>query len=89
MTRAERLAYYEHRELGRASGDVLSLILDKWDSAKTTVPSFARSPGHWWSSLKHNVLEQHVLGVKVHDQPDRRLLFHHQFNNFWKCKSQC
>ena len=74
-TRAERLAYYDHRELGRSSDDVLSLILDKWDSAKTTVPYFARSPGHWWSSLKHNVLEQHVLGVMVHDQPNRHYFF--------------
>jgi hypothetical protein len=75
MQRAERLEYYSRRELGRASSDVLSLILDKWDSAKTTVPFFARSPGHWWSSLKHDVLEQHVLGVKVHDQPDRHYFF--------------
>jgi hypothetical protein len=75
MTRAERLAYYERRELGRASCDTLSLILDKWDSAKTTVPYFARSPGHWWSSLKHDVLEQHVLGVRVHDQPNRHYFF--------------
>ena len=75
MTRAERLAYYERRELGRASCDAISLILDKWDSAKTTVPYFARSPGHWWSSLKHDVLEQHVLGVRVHDQPNRHYFF--------------
>ena len=75
MTRAERLAYYARRELGRASEEALSLILDKWDSAKTTVPYFARSPGHWWSSLKHDVLEQHVLGVRVHDQPNRHYFF--------------
>ena len=74
-TRAERLVYYSHRESGRASHDVLSLILDKWDSAKTTIPYFARSPGHWWTSLKHDVLEQHVLGVLVHDQPNRHYFF--------------
>ena len=74
-TRAERLVYYSRRELGRTFPDKLSLILDKWDSAKTTVPYFARSPGHWWSSLKHNVLEQHVLGVRVHEQPNRDYFF--------------
>lgn len=74
-TRAERLAYYSHRELGRTFPDVLSIILDKWDSAKTTIPYFARSPGHWWSSVKHEVLEQHVLGVLVHDQPNRNYFF--------------
>jgi hypothetical protein len=74
-TRAERLEYYRHRELGRNSSNVLSLILDKWDSNKTTVPYFARSPGHWWSALKHEVLEQHVLGVLVHGMPNRHYFF--------------
>ena len=63
QTRNERLVYYSRRERGRTFPDTLSLILDKWDSAKTTVPYFARSPGHWWSALKHNVLEQSVLGT--------------------------
>ena len=49
--------------------------MDKWDSNKTTCPYFARSPGHWWSSLKHNVLEQHVLGILVHREPNRHYFF--------------
>ncbi len=51
------------------------MILDKWDSAKTTVPFFARSPGAWWSTSKKEVLEQHVLGVLVHDMPNRNDFF--------------
>jgi hypothetical protein len=51
------------------------MILDKWDSAKTTVPFFARSPGAWWSTSKKEVLEQHVLGVLVHDVPNRNYFF--------------
>ncbi len=51
------------------------MILDKWDSAKTTVPYFARSPGAWWSTSKKEVLEQHVLGVLVHDVPNRNYFF--------------
>ena len=58
--------YYSHRELGRGSWDVLSLILDinKWGSAKTTVPFFAASlvwplVVHWWTSAKHDVLYEH------------------------------
>ena len=74
-TRAERLEYYRHRELGCSSSNVLSLILDKWDSNKTTVPYFARSPGHWWSALKHDVLDQHVLGVLVHGMPNRHYFY--------------
>mgnify|MGYP000855883085 FL=1 len=68
--RNERLEYYRNREKGRTSNDHLSLILDKWDSNKTTVPYFARPPGHWWTALKHEVLEQKVLGVLVHGLPN-------------------
>ena len=76
LVRGERLEYYRRRERGRSdSNNVLSLIMDKWDSNKTTCPYFARSPGHWWSSLKHNVLEQHVLGILVHREPNRHYFF--------------
>ena len=54
---------------------MLSLILDKWDSAKTTCPFFARDPGGWWKSMKHDILEQHVLGVLVHGKPNKHYFY--------------
>lgn len=73
--RAERLAYYKRAEQGRSGESCLSFILDKWDSAKTTVPFFARHPGAWWSDVKHNVLEMHVLGILVHGTPNEIYLY--------------
>ena len=75
--KAERLAYYKKRELGRKpeESECCSLILDKWDSAKTTVPYFARHPGAWWSTLRKIVLKQSVTGVIVHGVPNNHFLF--------------
>jgi hypothetical protein len=50
------------------------MIIDKWDSAKTTVPYFARSMT-WWKDAKHHVLEQHVVGVLVHGVPNVSYLY--------------
>jgi hypothetical protein len=69
------------RELGAdPHDDSLSIILDKWDSAKSTCPYFARSPGAWWSSTKHDILQQHVLGVLVHNKP-QHYVFLYPFND--------
>ena len=73
--RAERLSYYERAEMGRdPTKSTVSMIIDKWDSAKTTVPYFARSMT-WWKDAKHNVLEQHVVGVLVHGTPNESYLY--------------
>lgn len=58
----------------------VSIILDKWDSAKCTCPYFARKPGAWWASVKHDVLNQHVLGVLVHGRPQHSM-FLYTFND--------
>jgi hypothetical protein len=76
QTRKERKCYYARRDLARADPDgVLSLILDKWDSAKTTCPFFARAPGAWWNGMKHDVLEQHVLGLMIHGVPNKHYFY--------------
>ena len=73
--RAERLCYYARAGMGRDSTtSCVSMIIDKWDSAKTTVPYFARSMT-WWKEAKHNVLEQHVVGVLVHSEPNQSYLY--------------
>ena len=78
--RGERVCYYARMARGFDAGDdCISFILDKWDSDKTTVPFFARSPGHWWSATKHNVLIQHVLGILVHE-PGGKEAFLYTFN---------
>ena len=74
-TRGERLQYYASRERGRSRTHTLSLIVDKWDATKTTVPWFERAPGSAWSALKKEVLEQHVVGVLVHGRPSEPFLF--------------
>ena len=74
--RKERLRYYDRRELGRdPQHDSVSLIIDKCDSTKTTVPWFKQSPGAWWSALRKECLCQHLLGVLVHDRPDKIFLY--------------
>ena len=76
LTRCERLHYYQRRERGRdPSDDSISIIIDKMDSDKTTVPWFVRSPGGWWAKLKKNVLQEHLLGVLVHGRPNRQYIF--------------
>lgn len=68
--KGERGCYYRRRELGAdPHHDSISIILDKWDSSKSTSPYFPRAPGSWWKDLKHDVLQQHVLGVLVHGKP--------------------
>jgi hypothetical protein len=79
--------YYRRREEGRdPSHDSVSVILDKMDSNKTTVPFFARGPGSWWSSLKKQVLQQHVLAVLVHGRPNKRKLYNSNLFE-WVCAS--
>ena len=74
--RRERLCYYDRRERGRdPQHDSISLIIDKCDSTKTTVPWFKQSPGAWWSSLRKECLAQHLLGVMVHGRPDKIFLY--------------
>ena len=73
--RGERLCYYSRRERGRSGANCISFILDKWDSDKTTCPWFVVPPGAWWTGLKHNVLEQHVLGILVHGLPNESYLY--------------
>jgi len=74
--RKERLCYYERRELGRdPQHDSVSLIIDKCDSTKTTVPWFKQSPGAWWSALRKECLAQHLLGVMVHGRPDKIFMY--------------
>ena len=72
--RGERACYYVRRECGRDPlTDSVSIILDKWDSAKCTVPYFARKPAAWWNGVSKNVLAQHVLGVMVHANPKNKV----------------
>ena len=72
--RGERACYYQRRESGRDPlADTASIILDKWDSAKCTVPYFARKPAAWWNGVSKNVLAQHVLGVMVHANPKNKV----------------
>ena len=74
--RKERLRYYERREHGRdPQHDSVSLIIDKCDSTKTTVPWFKQSPGAWWSALRKECLNQHLLGVMVHGRPDKIFMY--------------
>ena len=75
-SRNERTCYYRRRELGRDTGhSSVSLILDKWDASKTTVPWFARAPGAAWKDIRNEVLEQHALGVLVHGRPNHTFLY--------------
>lgn len=79
--RSERVGYHGRREDGRDfSSDSVSIILDKWDSSKCTVPYFSRKPGGWWNVTGKNVLEQHVLGVMVHATP-RNKVYMYTFND--------
>ena len=78
LQRGERLSYYKRRR--EAASDLsgeeyLSIILDKWDSAKTTVPFWAREPSFLGAQEKHQMLQQHVLGVIVHGQPHTYYLY--------------
>jgi hypothetical protein len=78
LQRGERLSYYKRRREGTSdlSGEEhLSIILDKWDSAKTTVPFWAREPSFLGAQEKHQMLQQHVLGVIVHGQPHTYYLY--------------
>ena len=75
LQRRERLCYYARAEDGKdPTKSVLSMIIDKWDSAKTSVPYFARSMT-WWQTVKHDILEQHVVGVLVHGVPNHSFLY--------------
>ena len=79
--RGERQTYYVRREDGRdLLSDSVSIILDKWDSAKCTVPFFARKPAAWWNGVSKNVLAQHVLGVMVHATPKNKV-YMYTFND--------
>ena len=81
--RGERLCYYDRIARSQSSDTTescLSIILDKWDSAKTTCPFFATSPGHWWTSTSHDVLDQHVLGLLAH-VPGGKEPFLYTFNS--------
>ena len=69
LQRGERLRYYSRRQLGMTNpSDNISIIIDKWDSAKSTCPYFARAPKDW-TEVKKEALQQHVLGILVHAQP--------------------
>lgn len=70
LSRGERSCYYERREAAMAHPlDSLSVIIDKWDSSKSTSPFFARTPAACWKEAKKHVLHQHVLGLLVHGKP--------------------
>ena len=76
--RQERLSYYQRRRMAASDfqgESFLSLIIDKWDSAKTTVPFWAREPSFIGPPDKHMMLQQHVLGVIVHGQPHSYYLY--------------
>ena len=73
--RGERLCSYARNEWGRdPTQSTMSMIIDKWDSNKTSVPYFARSMT-WWQTTKHHILEQHVVGVLVHGVPNSAFLY--------------
>ena len=79
--RCERVCYRERAAKSRdPAHDSVSLILDKWDSAKSTCPFFTRSPGHWWAVTRKNVLDQHVLGILFHS-PLGNEVFLYTFND--------
>ena len=78
LQRGERMSYYKRRRAAASDLDgqeYLSLILDKWDSAKTTVPFWAREPSFLGPQDKHQMLQQHVLGVIIHGQPHAYYLY--------------
>ena len=79
--RSERVGYHNRREDGRdPTSDSVSIILDKWDSSKCTVPYFSRKPGGWWNVTSKDVLNQHVLGVMVHATPQNKV-YMYTFND--------
>ena len=78
LQRGERICYYKRRRQGssdQTGEECLSLILDKWDSAKTCVPFFSREPSCIGQQEKHELLQQHVLGVIIHGQPHSFYLY--------------
>lgn len=42
----------------------------------------------WWASVKHDILQQHVLGVLVHRRPRHRA-FLYTFNDSIKGDANC
>ena len=53
----------------------LSFRPDKWDSAKTIVPYWARDPSFLGAPERHKMLQQHVLGVTVQGSPHTYYLY--------------
>jgi hypothetical protein len=71
--RLERQAYYERREHAmRHPSRAVSIILDKWDSSKSTCPYFRRATATWKEDKKM-ALRLHVLGVMVHATPNHEV----------------
>jgi hypothetical protein len=63
------------RELSRdATGDKLTVIVDKMDSAKNKIPYFARNPKDVDEPLKRTLTSK-VVGVIIHGRPDAQYFF--------------
>ena len=60
--------------LSQAS-DKITMIIDKMDSAKNTVPHMARFPKNIDEKIRKNLPVFHIVGVIIHGTPDRRYFF--------------
>mmetsp|Transcript_12125 Transcript_12125/g.31819 ORF Transcript_12125/g.31819 Transcript_12125/m.31819 type:complete len:706 (+) Transcript_12125:1194-3311(+) len=75
--KSDKQHYYMQREVSRdVCGTKLTMIIDKMDSAKNTVPYFTRPPkyGGVDDDIK-NAFTSHIVGVIVHGRPDKRYFF--------------
>ena len=76
LQRTERERYYFRRAMAcQPNSQSLSLIFDKWSSWTTIVPWFARSPGGAWRDAKDDVLQLHVMLVRIHGKPNCNYFF--------------
>ena len=76
LQRTERERYYFRRSTAcQPNSQSMSLIFDKWSSWTTIVPWFARSPGGAWREVKDDVLQLHVMLVRIHGKPNSNYFF--------------
>jgi len=79
--KSDKFHYYSQRNISRdATGDKLTVIIDKMDSAKNKIPYFARNPKDVDEPLKRTLTSK-VVGVIIHGRPDAQYFNaagHHQ-----------
>lgn len=63
------------REISRdPTGEKLTVIIDKMDSAKNKIPYFARNPKDIDEPLKRTLTSK-VIGVIIHGRPDHQYFY--------------